>query len=194
MQALSQAEEAWSYAWDYTMGAPDTALWDYPIGTGSVSMAGDEGLYFNSGSSNNYGGLRLKDVAAWFGQKATYEVEVKIISTMGNGFRIVCASGSNGVSDNHGLHVTLNGNYLNVLKGSADVNYITKTAPVTYGEWHKVRLELDTPAGTNKVYLDDTLVATISNEDLSKKYVSSVWVLTQAGECYVRAVRYRKED
>lgn len=194
MQALSPAEEAWSYAWDYTMGAPDTALWDYPIGTGSVSMAGDEGLYFNSGSNNNYEGLRIKDVAAWFGQKATYEVEVKIISTDINGFRIVCVSGSNGVSDNHGLHVTLNGNYLNVLTGSTGVNVITKTAPVTYGEWHKVRLELDTPAGTNKVYLDDTLVATISNADLSKQYVTSVWVLAQSGHCYVRAVRYRKED
>ena len=194
MQAQPSAEEAWSYAWDYTMGAPDTALWDYPIGTGSVSMAGDEGLYFNSGSIKDYEGLRLKDVAAWFGQKATYEVEVKIISTDLNGFRIVCVSGSNGVSDNHGLHVTLNRNYLNVLTGSTGVNVITKTAPVTYGEWHKVRLELDTPAGTNKVYLDGTLAATISNADLSKQYVNSVWVLAQSGHCYVRAVRYRKED
>ena len=194
MQALSPAAEVWSYEWAYTMGAPDTALWDYPIGTGSISMAGDDGLYFNSGGGNNFEGLRLKDVAAWFGQQATYEVEVKIISARINGIRIVCVSGSNGVSDNHGLQVTLNGNYLNVLTGSTGVNAITKTAPVTYGEWHKVRLELDTPAGTNKVYLDDTLVATISNEDLSKQYMSSVWVLAQAGECYVRAVRYRKED
>lgn len=194
MQALSPAEEVWSYEWDYTMGAPDTALWDYPVGPGSISMAGDDGLYFNSGSSNNFEGLRLKDVAAWFGQKATYEVEVKIISARINGIRIVCVSGSNGVSDNHGLQVTLNGNYLNVLTGNTSLTAITKTAPVTYGQWHKVRLELDTPAGTNKVYLDDTLVATISNEDLSKQYVSSVWVLAQAGECYVRAVRYRKED
>lgn len=193
MQVPAAVKDAWSYAWDYTMGAPDTALWDYPIGTGSVSMAGDEGLYFKSGSIEDYEGLRLKDVAAWFGQKAIYEVEVKVILTRGNGFRIVCASGINGVPDGHGLQVTINGNYLNVLKGNHNPNNITKTAPVTYGEWHKVRLKLDTPAGTNKVYLDDTLVATISNEDLSKKYASSVWVLAQAGECYVRAVRYRKE-
>lgn len=193
MQALSPAEEAWSYAWDYTMGAPDTALWDYPIGTGTVSLVGDEGLRFNA-DGTGYAGLRFKDFATWFGQKAVYEVEVKVISTMGNGFRIVCASGSNGVPDNHGLHVTLNWNYLNVLTGSTGINSFTKTAPVTYGEWHKVRLELDTPAGYNKVYLDDTLVATIANADLSSQYMTSVWVLAQAGNCYVRAVRYRKED
>ena len=193
MQALSPAEEAWSYAWDYTMGAPDTSLWDYPIGAGSASLAGDEGLYF-AASYPSYAGLRLKDFATWFGQKATYEVEVKVISTGGNGFRIVCASGSNGVSDNHGLQVTLNRNYLNVLKGSMGTEILTKTAPVTYGEWHKVRLELDTPAGANKVYLDGTLVATVANADLSTSYVSSVWCLIHGGECYVRAVRYRKED
>lgn len=194
MQAPSSAEESWSYAWDYTMGAPDTTLWDYPIGTGSITMAGDEGLYFYSGVNNNYEGLRLKDYAAWFGQKAVYEVEVKVISTRVNGFRIVCVSGRNGISDNHGLQVTLNGNYLNVMTGGMGTNTITKTAPVTYGEWHKVRLELDTPAGSNKVYLDNTLVATIANADLSTKYATSVWHVAQAGECYVRAVRYRKED
>lgn len=197
-QALSPAEEeeeeAWSYAWDYTMGSPDTALWDYPIGTGSVSMSGDDGLYFIGYSGNGYGGLRLKDDAAWFGQKATYEVEVKIISTDNNGFRILCVSGSNGVSDNHGLQVTLNENYLNVLTGSTGVSAITKTATVTYGEWHKVRLELDTHTGTNKVYLDDRLVAMIANADLSKQYISRVWSFAQGGHCYVRAVRYRKED
>ena len=193
MQALSPAEEAWSYAWDYTMGAPDTSLWDYPIGTGTVSLIGDEGLRFNA-YGIGYAGLRFKDFATWFGQKAIYEVEVKVISTVNNGFRILCTSGNNGVSDGHGLQVTLNGNYLNVLKGNTKINAITNTAPVTYGEWHKVRLELDTPAGANKVYLDGTLVATVANADLSTLYVSSVWCLMQAGECYVRAVRYRKED
>lgn len=193
MQALSPTEEAWSYAWDYTMGAPDTASWDYPIGSGSATMEGDEGLRFNV-TGFSYAGLRLKDFAAWFGQKAVYEVEVKVISTRHNGFRILCASGSNGVPDNHGLQVTLNRNYLNVLTGSMDIGYITNTAPLTYGEWHKVRLELDTPAVSNKVYLDDTLVATVANADLSTQYMSSVWCLAQIGQCYVRAVRYRKED
>ena len=174
------------------MGAPDTALWDYPIGNATTSFDENNGLHM-SGSSQ-YGGLRFKDYAAWFGQKATYEVEVKIISTINNGFRIICASGSNGASDNHGLQVTLNMNYLNVLTGSKESNTITKTALVTYSEWHKVRLELDTPAGYNKVYLDDTLVATVANADLSTKYITNVWCLIQYGECYVRTVRYRKED
>lgn len=194
MQALSPAEEAWSYAWDYTMGEPDTALWDYPIGTGSSTMDGNEGLHIASPGDAGYAGLRFKDFAAWFGQKAVYEVEVKVISTAGNGFRIVCASGSNGVPDNHGLQATINENYLNVMKGSTPAHSLIKTAPVTYREWHKVRLELDTPAGANKVYLDGTLVATVSNANLSTYYTTSVWCLIQSGECYVRAVRYRKED
>lgn len=175
------------------MGAPDTSLWDYPIGSGSATMGGDEGLQFTA-RMNTYAGLRFKDYAAWLGQKAVYEVEVKVISTSINGFRILCPSGSNGVSDGHGLQVTLNGNYLNVLTGSTSPTATTRTAPVTYGEWHKVRLELDTPAGSNKVYLDDTLVATVANANLSTYYTTSVWCLTQAGDCYVRAVRYRKED
>ena len=194
MQALSPEEEAWSYAWDYTMGAPDTALWGYPIGHGSATVEGDEGLHVVCTGVFSYAGLRIKDYAAWFGQKAVYEVEVKVISTSGNGFRIACASGSNGVPDNHGLQVTLNGNYFNVLIGSTEPKTITKTAPATYGEWHKVRLELDTPAGSNKVYLDDALVATIANANLSTRYANSVWCLIQQGDCYVRAVRYRKED
>lgn len=193
MQALSPAEEAWSYVWDYTMGEPDTALWDYPIGGATAYFDENNGLHMTCGTSI-YGGLRFKDFAAWFGQKAVYEVEVKVISTEGSGFRIVCASGSNGVSDDHGLHVTLNNKYLNVLKGGMEANATTKTAPLTYGEWHKVRLELDTPAGDNKVYLDDTLVATVANAKLSTYYTKSVWCLIQSGECYVRAVRYRKED
>lgn len=192
MRALSPAEEAWSYAWDYTMGAPDTALWDYPIGVGTATME-EDGLHFNVRDSA-YAGLRFKDYAAWFGQKVAYEVEVKVISTVGNGFRIVCTSGSNGVSDNHGLQVTLNNNYLNVLTGSMQPTATTRTAPVTYGEWHKVRLELDTLAGSNKVYLDETLVATVANANLSTYYTTNVWCLTQAGDCYVRAVRYRKEN
>lgn len=192
MQAQSPAEEAWSYAWDYTMGAPDTALWGYPIGAGSATME-EDGLHFTAGSSQ-YAGLRLKDYATWFGQKAAYEVEVKVILTRGNGFRIVCASGINGVADAHGLQVTLNGNYLNVLTSNSVIANITKTAPLTYGEWHKVRFELDTPAGSNKVYLDGTLVATVANADLSTQSASNVWCLVQSGECYVRAVRYRKED
>lgn len=183
----------WDYIWDYTMGAPDTSLWDYPIGTGSVSLVGDEGLHFTATSSSAYAGLRFKDYAAWLGQKAVYEVEVKVISASGNGFRIVCASGSNGVSDNHGLQVTLNGNYLNVPTGKHGIGILTKTAPVTYGEWHKVRLELDIPTSSNKVYLDDTLVATVVTADLSTNYASSVWCLIQQGDCYVRAVRYRKD-
>ena len=174
------------------MGAPDTASWDYPIGSDSATMDGDEGLHIKSHA--NYAGLRFKDYAAWFGQKAIYEVEVKVISARNNGCRIVCVSGSNGVSDNHGLQVTLNGNYLNVLTGNATISNITKTAPLTYGEWHKVRLELDTPAGANKVYLDGTLVATVNNANLSTSYITSVWFVVQQGECYVRAVRYRKED
>lgn len=196
IQAQPPAEEAWSYEWDYTMGVPDTALWDYLLlGEGSISPAGDAGLYFYATlETNSYAGLRFKDYAAWFGQKAVYEVEVKVISADSNGFRIVCASGSNGVSDNHGLQVTLNGNYLNVLTGSTGSNTITRTAPLTYGEWHKVRFELDTPAGSNKVYLDDTLVATVANANLSNSYVVTVWCLIQQGDCYVRAVRYRKED
>lgn len=193
MQALSPAEEAWSYAWDYTMGTPDKALWDYPIGTGSATMDGNEGLHFTSNDSF-YAGLRFKNYAAWLGQKAVYEVEVKVISTSKNGFRIVCASGSNGVPDSHGLQVTLNGNYLNVLTRRTNQDVITETAPVTYGEWHKVRLELDIPAGANKVYLDGTLVDTVNNANLSTIYMTSVWCLAQTGDCYVRAVRYRKED
>lgn len=176
------------------MGAPDKSLWNYPIGAGSASLAGDEGLHFTAINGKAYAGLRFKDYAAWLGQKAVYEVEVKVISTSLYGFRIVCASGSGGVSDNHGLQITLNGNYLNVLTGKAGTGVLTKTAPVTYGEWHKVRLELDTPSGSNKVYLDGTLVATVANADLSTSYVSTVWCLLQIGECYVRAVRYRKED
>lgn len=194
MQAQSPAEEAWSYAWDYTMGAPDKALWDYPIGTGSATMEGNEGLHFEYLSGTSYAGLRFKDYAAWFGQKAVYEVEVKVISTFLNGFRILCPSGSNGVSDGHGLQVTLNGNYLNVIKGSTHLATITKTAPLTYGEWHKVKFELDTIAGANKVYLDDILVDTVNNANLSTSFVTGVWCLIQNGECYVRAVRYRKED
>ena len=194
MQAQSPAEESWSYAWDYTMGAPDKTLWDYPIGTGSATMEGYDGLHFEYLSGTSYVGLRFKDFAAWFGKKAVYEVEVKVISTSINGFRILCPSGSNGVSDGHGLQVTLNGNYLNVLTGSAHLATITKTAPLTYGEWHKVNLELDTIAGVNKVYLDDILVDTVNNANLSTSYVSGVWCLIQDGECYVRAVRYRKED
>lgn len=192
MQALSPAEESWRYAWDYTMGAPDTALWDYPIGVGTATME-EDGLHFNARNSA-YAGLRFKDYAAWLGQKVVYEIDVKVISTAVNGFRIVCTSGSNGVSDNHGLQVTLNNNYLNVLTGSTQPTVITRTAPVTYGEWHKVRLELDTPAGSNKVYLDDTLVSTVANANLSTYYTTNVWCLIQNGECYVRAVRYRKED
>ena len=193
MQAPAAVKDAWSYAWDYTMGAPDTALWDYPIGKPTAAFEDENGLHITA-SISTYGGLRFKDYAAWFGQKVVYEVEVKVISTKNNGFRIVCASGSNGVSDNHGLQVTLNGNYLNVLTVSNPLSAITKTALLTYGEWHKVRLELDTTAGFNKVYLDDTLVATVANADLSTQYMNSVWCLIQVGECYVRAVRYRKED
>ena len=192
MQAQSPAEEAWSYAWDYTMGAPDTALWDYPIGTGSAIMEGD-GLHFEA-TGSRHAGLRIKDSAAWLGQKAIYEVEANVVWDSGNGFRIVCASGSNGASDNHGLQVTLNEGYLNVLTGSTRPSTVTQTVPITYGEWHKVRLELDTPAGTNKVYLDGTLVATVANANLSTTFVSDVWCLAQQGGCYVRAVRYRKED
>lgn len=194
MQALSPAEEVWSYEWDYTMGAPDTALWDYPVGPGSISMAGDDGLHFFCDNLHYYAGLRFKDQAKWFGNKAVYEVEVKVVSTESKGFRIVCTSGSNGVSDNHGLHVTINGNYLNVMTGNTQLDVITQTAPVTYGQWHKVRLVLDTPAGSNKVYLDGTLVATVSNASLSTVYTAYVWCLMQIGESYVRAVRYRKED
>lgn len=193
MQASAAEKDAWSYAWDYTMGAPDTALWDYPIGKGSASLEGDEGLHF-AAFGNLYAGLRFEDCAAWFGQKAVYEIEVKVASTYRNGFRIVCASGSNGVSDKYGLQVTLNGEYLNVLTGGTEVNILTKTAPVTYGEWHKVRLELDIPANSNKVYLDGALIATVSNASLSTSYVINVWCLIQQGECNVRAVRYRKED
>lgn len=195
MQAPSSAEEAWSYAWDYTMGAPDTALWNYPIGNGSATMEGAEGLnLYAEQLTVMHAGLSYKDSSAWLGQKAVYEVEVKVIKASSNGLRIVCSSGSNGVSDEHGLQVTLNGNYFNVLTGSTNIVTITKTAPVTYGEWHKVRLELDTSANSNKVYMDDTLVATVANADLSTIYVSNVWCLIQQGDCYVRAVRYRKED
>lgn len=193
MQALSPAEDAWSYAWDYTMGAPDTALWDYPVGDGAVSLVGDDGLYFDA-TKANYAGLRLKDFAAWLGQKAVYEIEAKVISTNRNGFRILCTSGSNGAYDGRGLQVTINNNYFNVLTGSTDIWVTTKTAPLTYGEWHKARLELDTPAGSNRVYLDDTLVATVANTDLSTQSADKVWCLIQSGDCYVRAVRYRKED
>lgn len=194
MQAPPSAEEAWSYAWDYTMGAPDTALWNYPIGGGSATMEGNDGLHVFGYSANSYAGLIFKDQDKYFGNKAVYEVEVKVLSTQGNGFRIVCASGSNGVSDNHGLQVTINGDYLNVMTGNTQLHVITQTAPVTYGQWHKVRLVLDTPAGSNKVYLDDTLVATVLNASLSTIYAKSVWCLMQTGESYVRAVRYRKEN
>lgn len=193
MQALSPAEEARSYAWDYTMGAPDTALWDYPIGVATTSFDENNGLHITC-PYTSYGGLRVKDYAAWLGQKAVYEVEVKVISTERNGLRIVCTSGSNGVSDNHGLQVTLNGNYLNVMTGSTELWTTTKTAPVTYGEWHKVRLELDIHAGSNRVYLDDILVATVNNANLSTNFATSVWCIIQSGECYVKSVRYRKED
>lgn len=193
MQALQPAEETWSYQWDYTMGAPDTALWDYPIGGGPASFEGNEGLYFGM-SSNAYAGLCFKDYAAWLGQKAVYEVEVKVISTFGNGFRIVCVSGSNGVPDNCGLQVTINSGYLNVVHGGDLLSSITKDATIAYNEWHKVRLELNTGSNENKVYLDDELIDTVTNANLSVQYATNVWCLMQLGEAYVKSVRYRKED
>lgn len=192
-QALSQSEEVWSYEWDYTMGAPDKTLWDYPFGGGSSSFNEGEGLYLAS-TSGNYAALRFNDYVTWLGEKAVYEIEVKVNKTAQNGFRIVCTSGNEGVSDKRGLQVTLNGNYLNVLTGGTGTDTLTKTAPVTYGEWHKVRLELDIPANSNKVYLDGTLITTVVNTDLSTQFVTYVWCLIQYGECYVRSVRYRKED
>ena len=156
-------------------------------------MKGNEGLFFSAATAV-HAGLRFKNYAAWYGQKAVYEVEVKVIYTYQNGFRILLPSGNNGVSYNQGLQVTINGNYLNVLKGSMDVSIITQTAPVTYGQWHKVRLVLDTAANSNKVYLDGALIATVENADLSTTFVTSTWCLIQIGESYVRAVRYRKEN
>ena len=194
MQALSPAEEAWSYAWDYTMGAPDTALWDYPIGTGTAYFEGDEGLHLSVAYGGSYTGLRFKDSLAWLGQKAVYEVNVKVISSYTNGFRIMCASGSNGVSNNRGLQVTINSGYLNVLIGGSGLPTISKDAAITYNEWHKVRLEINTGSNENKVYLDDALIAVVSNANLSRSYVTNVWCLAQGGEAYIKSVRYRKED
>ena len=102
------------------------------------------------------------------------------------------------MSDNLGLHVTINGNYLNVLKKDQSPNgLITMDAPVSYNQWHKIRLKINISANANAVYLDDNLITTVTNDDLSTHYVTSCWSLFQSDfpyEGYIRSIRYRKED
>lgn len=182
----------WDYEWDYTMGSPDTSFWDYPIGGGKASF-GEDGLYLKS-VGNSYAGLRALDAGKWLARKATYEIDVKVWETSSNGFRIICASGNAGVPDGKGLQVTINGNYLNVITGNQVLTTISRSEAVTYGEWHKVRLELDVEADDNRIYLDDKLISAIPTSELSTVYAENVWCLAQVAEAYIRSVRYKKYE
>lgn len=193
LAALGQTSpEEWNYAWDYTMGAPDTALWEYPIDREEPpTFDSENGLRLLT--TVGHVGLRNKNAADYFSQKATYEVKVKAVETSNYGFRVLCAAGVDGVADGRGLQVTLNGGYVNVLTRTTAIETITGTAPISYDQWHTVRLELNIPANANKVYLDGALVATVVNADLSTNYAKRTWIISQTGDMYVKSVRYRKE-
>lgn len=184
------APETWDYSWQYKDGAPDTSLWEYPVGDGTAAFDADNGLHLMSGGTQ-YAGLRYVDMASYLSQQGVLEVNINVARASANGIRIILASGSHGASDNKGLQVTINGNFLNVLRTDAEITSMTNTAPFTYNAWHTVRLEIDIPADANKVYLDGRLVDTVANADLSTQYASSAWCLAQIGECYIRAFRYK---
>lgn len=173
-------------------------LWEYPIGGGYAAFD-INGLKMTSPDYGfSYAGLRHVNNQNYFGQKATYEVEVMVISVSGHGVRIVLPSGRPGVNDNRGLQVTINGNYLNVLKkDQSPIDLITMDAPVSYNQWHKIRLKINISANNNAVYLDDNLITTVTNDDLSTFHVTSCWSLFQSDppyEGYIRSIRYRNED
>lgn len=191
---FAPAPDAWDYGWDYTMGAPDTNLWEYPIGSGTASYDAGNGLCLTYASGASYAGIRLIDRAQYNAQRAVLEVTLRVSLASANGIRIVLTAGSAGVSDGQGIHVTVNGNYLNVLRSTAALTSITGTAAFAYDTWHTVRLELDTPGNASRVYMDGGLVDTITNADLSTISVANTWTLAQDGQYDLRAIRYKKED
>lgn len=188
----AQKKSGWDYEWNYTMGAPDAGFWDYPIGGGTAFFEDVNGLYLNAKATNDYAGIRALNCVDWLSQKAVYEIDVKVIYAAVNGIRIVLASGENGISDERGMQVTLNNDYLNVLTAGQNISEMNRSAVITYNQWHKVRLELDIAANNNCVYLDDNLVCMVESGNLSTQYATNVWLLAQIGEAYVRSIRYKK--
>lgn len=188
-----ESAKKWDYGWDYTMGAPDTALWDYPIGTGTAAME-SSGLRLTATSASAYSGLRYRDVLNYLGRKAELEIVLSVQSTSGNGIRIILGAGENGASLGYGIQATVNGGYLNVMSGSSSLTTINKTSEFTYNAFHKLLLKTDVDTGDNRIYLDDALVATQTTAQLSTQYVLSVWVLAQNGNVLLQSVKYRRLD
>lgn len=193
MFRTASVPEVWDYGWDYTMGAPDTSEWIYPDGAGTAVYEEDNGLHMTAGAGA-HAGLLYTRRESYYSQKSVLEVTVKVVQTNTGAFRIVLTSGNPGASDGKGLHVTVKGGYLNVLRTSVDTGTVTKTTPITYNAWHTVRLELDIPADASKVYLDGRLVDTVTNADLSTSYATKTWCVVQGGECYVRALHARGDS
>lgn len=117
------------------------------------------------------------------------EVVIKPISTYQNGIRILAGAITN-VEQRLGNQVTINGGYLNVLKKGQELNSVTKTLPMVYGQFYTVSVGIDLEKNDNRVYLDGQLVSKIDNADLNNFYSGACWVGPQYGNCIIKRLRH----
>lgn len=205
-------KETWDVEWVYNGSMLPSTEWNYPIGGGGYKLSGNQNavqLYtynpdaVDSYSQGLYTILRHKNYLSQMSRKAVLEVEVlcRKLYKPSWGTRITLGAGIDGVAQGKALQVTLNITYnpnasycLSVLEGSTSITSTPNTCSVELETWYKIRLELDMINNNNKVFLDDVLIATVDNANLSTASYSNYWEVGQQGIGFVRAIRYRNKD
>lgn len=204
----------WDVEWNQleTLALPPTSEWTIKKSpsTATVTNTQTSGVLCNTldtSSDTAYIAFMHSSYTSNLSRRAILEVELQPQQVYWDhrGMRITLGEGIDGVASGRGLNVSIKQGYnesidgqgimrIHVYTGSTsltDPNVQPKTAMVANNTWHKVRLELDTINNQNKVYLNDELLITVDNANLSTKSAGYWQVEIQDGRGCFRAIRYK---
>lgn len=179
------AQKGNSREWDYEWNAADGQIPDKWLfyGNGQHSYVEKEYLEISAPVSQYYGLL----IPEHNPDKYSYELEIMVVEAKNNGIRFSHGD-SNTVA---ALQFTILYGYLNILKTSTPLTATTRTTPISYNEWHRIKVEYNREEASS-VYLDDVLVITQLREDYSTLYANSARWLAQNGTFLIRALKMKK--
>lgn len=180
--------DRWEIDWKWDGSLPSSSEWTYPAGSGTVANASSQGaIRIYSDSVSKTAGIHPKAGTFVPSDRCIFEAEMKIVSAQHNqrGVHI-------GLTREAGSSALLAYIYEDPEAAVPVVVAGTQYKFTTFNEWHTFRLELDTVNKSNKVYVDDTLAATVANSALVTSEISAPYLIAIGADCYVRAIRYKR--
>lgn len=180
--------DRWEIDWKWNGSLPSSSKWTYPVGSGTVANASSQkAILLSSEGYDEKAGIYPKAGTFTPSNRCIFEAEIKVTHAFHRerGVHI-------GVSNAAGTSGLLAYIYEDPEASVPVVVVGDQYKDTTLNEWHTFRLELDTVNKSNKVYIDDTLAATVANSALVTSEISAPYLIAIGADCYVRAIRYKR--